>query len=164
MVGVQPYTAWQQAFDPLLTPGARNYWKSHNFATLQDGLFDAVLTALRALPSPQCEIFIGALGGATMRPAADATAYPNRDARFVMNVHGRWETPAEDARGIAWARSFFNAAAPFADGSVYVNFMTADEGDRVRAAYGPNYARLAQVKRTYDPQNLFRTNQNIAPA
>jgi FAD/FMN-containing dehydrogenase len=164
MVGVQPYTAWQQAFDPLLTPGARNYWKSHNFATLQDGLFDAVLTALGTLPSPQCEIFIGALGGATMRPAPDAAAYPNRDARFVMNVHGRWETPAEDARGIAWARAFFNAAAAFADGSVYVNFMTADEGDRVRAAYGPNYARLAQVKRTYDPQNLFRMNQNIAPA
>jgi FAD/FMN-containing dehydrogenase len=164
MVGVQPYTAWQQAFDPLLTPGARNYWKSHNFATLQDGLFDAVLTALGTLPSPQCEIFIGALGGATMRPAPDAAAYPNRDARFVMNVHGRWETPAEDARGIAWARAFFNAAAAFADGSVYVNFMTADEGDRVRAAYGPNYARLAQVKRTYDPQNLFRVNQNIAPA
>jgi FAD/FMN-containing dehydrogenase len=164
MVGVQPYTAWQQAFDPLLTAGARNYWKSHNFATLQDGLFDAILAALGTLLSPQCEIFIGALGGATMRPAADATAYPNRDARFVMNVHGRWETPAEDARGIAWARGFFNAAAPFADGSVYVNFMTADEGDRVRAAYGPNYARLAQVKRTYDPQNLFRTNQNITPA
>jgi FAD/FMN-containing dehydrogenase len=164
MVGVQPYTAWQQAFDPLLTPGARNYWKSHNFATLQDGLFDAVLTALGTLPSPQCEIFIGALGGATMRPAPDAAAYPNRDARFVMNVHGRWETPAEDARGIAWARAFFSAAAAFADGSVYVNFMTADEGDRVRAAYGPNYERLAQVKRTYDPQNLFRMNQNIAPA
>jgi len=163
-VGVQPYTAWQQAFDPLLTAGARNYWKSHNFATLQDGLFDAIVVAVGALPSPQCEIFIGALGGATMRPAPSATAYAHRDARFVMNVHGRWEDPADDKRGIAWARDFFRAAAPFATGGVYVNFLTADEGDRVRAAYGPNYERLAQVKRKYDPGNLFRMNQNIEPA
>jgi FAD/FMN-containing dehydrogenase len=81
-----------------------------------------------------------------------------------MNVHGRWEAPADDTRGIGWARDFFKASAPFASGGAYVNFLTADEGDRVRAAYGPNYARLAQVKRTYDPDNLFRTNQNIAPA
>ena len=76
----------------------------------------------------------------------------------------RWDDPADDTRGIGWARDFFTASAPFASGGVYVNFLTADEGDRVRAAYGPNYDRLAQVKRTYDPANLFRTNQNIAPA
>ena len=70
-VGVQPYTAWQQAFDPLLTAGARNYWKSHNFSTLQDGLFDAVIEYIEKLPSPQCEIFFGALGGATTRPAPE---------------------------------------------------------------------------------------------
>ena len=163
-VGVQPYVAWQQAFDPLLTAGARNYWKSHNLATLQEGLFDAVIAAVGTLPSPQCEIFFGAIGGATTRPAPDAAAYAHRDAQFVMNVHGRWEAPADDTRGIGWARDFFKASAPFASGGAYVNFLTADEGDRVRAAYGPNYARLAQVKRTYDPDNLFRTNQNIAPA
>ena len=163
-VGVQPYVAWQQAFDPLLTAGARNYWKSHNLATLQEGLFDAVIAAVGTLPSPQCEIFFGAIGGATTRPAPDAAAYAHRDAQFVMNVHGRWEAPADDTRGIGWARDFFKASAPFASGGAYVNFLTADEGDRVRAAYGPNYDRLAQVKRTYDPDNLFRTNQNIAPA
>jgi FAD/FMN-containing dehydrogenase len=163
-VGVGPFTGWQQAFDPLLTAGARNYWKSHNFTTLADGLFDATLHAVDTLPSPHCEIFIGALGGATMRPAVDSAAYSQRDARFVMNVHGRWETAAEDARGIGWARDFFKAAAPFATGGVYVNFMTADEGDRVRAAYGANYARLAKVKRQYDPGNLFSVNQNIKPA
>jgi FAD/FMN-containing dehydrogenase len=163
-VGVQPYVAWQQAFDPLLTAGARNYWKSHNFTTLQDGLFDAVIASLGKLPSPQCEIFIGALGGATTRPAPGATAYAHRDAQFVMNVHGRWEDPADDKRCIGWARDFFNASAPFASGGAYVNFMTADEGDRVRSAYGPSYDRLTQVKRKYDPDNLFRMNQNIAPA
>jgi FAD/FMN-containing dehydrogenase len=163
-VGVQPYTAWQQAFDPLLTPGARNYWKSHNFSTLQDGLFDAVIESIENLPSPQCEIFFGAIGGATTRPAPESAAYAHRDAQFVMNVHGRWQEPADDERCIGWAREFFKASAPFASGGVYVNFLTADEGDRVRSAYGPNYDRLAQVKRTYDPDNLFRMNQNIQPA
>jgi FAD/FMN-containing dehydrogenase len=163
-VGVQPYTTWQQAFDPLLTPGARNYWKSHNFSTLKDGLFDTVIDYIDKLPSPQCEIFFGALGGATTRPTPESTAYAHRDAQFVMNVHGRWEDPTDDKRCIAWARDFFNASAPFASGGVYVNFLTADEGDRVRTAYGPNYDRLAQVKRKYDPDNLFRMNQNIKPA
>ncbi len=163
-VGVMPYTAWQQAFDPLLTPGARNYWKSHNFSALNDGLFDIVVEYVEKLPSPQCEIFLGALGGATTRPSPDSTAYAHRDALFVMNVHGRWEDQADDERCIGWARGFFNASAPFASGGVYVNFMTADEGERVRAAYGPNYERLAQVKRTYDPANFFRMNQNIKPA
>jgi FAD/FMN-containing dehydrogenase len=163
-VGVQPYTAWQQAFDPLLTPGARNYWKSHNFSTLDDKLIDAVIEYIGRLPSPQCEIFFGALGGATTRPTPDSAAYPHRDAEFVMNVHGRWENAADDERCIRWARDFFNASAPFASGGVYVNFLTADEGNRVRSAYGSNYDRLANVKRTYDPDNLFRVNQNIKPA
>jgi FAD/FMN-containing dehydrogenase len=163
-VGVQPYVAWQQAFDPLLTAGARNYWKSHNLSTLKDGLFDAVIEYVGKLPSPQCEIFIGAIGGATTRPAPSSAAYAHRDATFVMNVHGRWEDPDDDTRCIGWARDFFNASAPFASSGAYVNFLTADEGDRVRSAYGPNYDRLAQVKRQYDPDNLFRMNQNIVPA
>ncbi|HEY9279730.1 MAG TPA: FAD-binding oxidoreductase [Eoetvoesiella sp.] len=163
-VGVQPYSAWQKAFDPLLAPGARNYWKSHNFSTLKDGLFDAVIESIAKLPSSQCEIFFGAIGGATERPAPDSTAYAHRDARFVMNVHGRWDDPSDDTRCISWARDFFKASAPFASGGVYVNFLTADEGDRVRSAYGPNYDRLAQIKRQYDPDNIFRVNQNIGPA
>lgn len=163
-VGVQPYTAWQQAFDPLLTPGARNYWKSHNFTALNDGLFDAVIEYIGKLPSPQCEIFFAAIGAATSRPAPESTAYAHRDARFVMNVHGRWADPADDERCIRWSRDFFKASAPFASGGVYVNFLTADEGDRVKAAYGQNYERLTQVKRQYDPANLFSTNQNIKPA
>ena len=162
-VGVQPYTAWQQAFDPLLTPGARNYWKSHNFDKLDDGLFDAVIDYIGKLPSPECEIFFGAIGGATTRPAPDSAAYGHRETRFVMNVHGRWRDAADDERCTRWARDFFEASAPFAGSGVYVNFLTADEGDRVRMAYGANHDRLAQVKRTYDPTNLFRVNQNILP-
>jgi hypothetical protein len=163
-VGVQPYVAWQKTFDPLLTFGARNYWKSHNLSTLKDGLFDAVITSIGKLPSPQCEIFFGAIGGATTRPTPESAAYAHRDAQFVMNVHTRWEDPADDKLCIGWARDFFNASAPFASSGVYVNFLTADEGERVRSAYGPNYDRLSRVKRKYDPANLFRMNQNIEPA
>lgn len=163
-VGVQPYTAWQQTFNPLLTAGARNYWKSHNFTTLADGLFDAVVAYIRTVPSPHCEIFFGAIGGATTRPAVDSAAYAHRATRYVMNVHGRWEDPVDDARCMAWAREFYSASAPFAGEGVYVNFLTADESDRIPAAYGPNYDRLALVKRMYDPANLFRVNQNIKPA
>lgn len=163
-VGVQPYLAWQQAFDPLLTPGFRNYWKSHNFTKLQDGLFDVAIEHLGTLPSPQCEIFIGALGGATARPASDAMAYAHREVRFVMNVHGRWEHATDDGRCIGWARELFQASSPFASGGVYVNFLSIDEGDRVPSAYGPNYDRLVRVKRSYDPDNIFRLNQNIDPA
>jgi FAD/FMN-containing dehydrogenase len=163
-VGIQPYAAWQQAFDPLLTPGARNYWKTHNFAKLDDSLLDILIDAESTLPSPHCEIFIGSLGGTISRHTPESSAYGGRDAQFVMNVHGRWENPADDQHCISWSREVFKAAAPFASGGVYVNFMTAEEGDRVRAAYGGNYERLAQVKQQYDPENLFRTNQNIAPA
>ena len=163
-IGVQPYRSWQQAFDPLLTPGARNYWKSHNFADLSDGAIETVIKYVGNLPSPHCEIFFGQIGGATMRPAVDSAAYPHRDAMYVCNVHGRWETPAEDRKGVEWARGFFRDTAQYATGGVYVNFLTDDESDRVNAAYGPNYGRLAEIKKKYDPRNLFRTNQNIRPA
>ncbi|OIJ42887.1 FAD-binding oxidoreductase [Massilia timonae] len=163
-VGPMPYAAWQQIFDPMLTPGARNYWKSHNFTQLSDGAIDVVLRYASDLPTPQCEIFLGLLGGQAGAPPPQATAYPHRDALYVMNVHTRWEDPADDERCIAWARAFFADATPYASGGVYVNFMPQDEGERTSDAYGANYARLAQIKATYDPDNLFRTNQNIRPA
>jgi FAD/FMN-containing dehydrogenase len=163
-VGVQPFVAWQQAFDPLLAPGARNYWKSHNLSSLDDGLIDAAIEYIRKLPSPHCEVLFAAMGGEVSRRPADSTAYAQRDARFIMNVHGRWDGPSDDESCICWSRDFFQASAPFSTGGVYVNFMTADERDRVRAAYGSNYDRLARVKRAYDPKNLFRVNQNIQPA
>lgn len=106
-IGVQPYVEWQQAFDPLLTRGARNYWKSHNFTELRDGALDAIVEFAGKLPSSQCEIFIGLIAGAANRVSADATAYRHRDAKFVLNVHGRWDEVADDERGIAWAREFF---------------------------------------------------------
>ena len=164
VIGMQPYAAWQTAFDPLLAPGAYNYWKSHNFVDLDDGLLDQLVRYATSLPTPECEIFIGQLGGATNRVAVDATAYPHRDANYVMNVHTRWREATDEQRSIGWARKFFAETAPYATGGVYVNFMPEDETDRVSSAYGANFARLAALKAKYDPDNLFRLNQNVRPA
>jgi FAD/FMN-containing dehydrogenase len=162
-LGVQTYVAWQKAFDPLLTPGARNYWKSHNFTELADGALDSIIEFAGKLPSPKCEIFIGLIAGAPNRIAQDAMAYGHRDAKFVLNVHGRWDQAKDDQRCIAWARGFFKASAPYASAGAYVNFMTAEESDRIVAAYGSNYDRLVKIKRRYDPENVFHLNQNIKP-
>jgi FAD/FMN-containing dehydrogenase len=164
VVAPVPFAAWQQAFDPLLTPGARNYWKSHDFIDLSDDAVATLLKAVLELPGPECEIFVGNVGGAAGRVAADATAFPQRNARFVMNAHARWREPSMDNACIGWARKLFEAAAPHAAGTAYVNFMPADETDRVEKAYGQNYSRLSQTKRRYDPSNLFRMNQNVRPA
>ena len=164
VVSPHPFTGWQGAFDPLLAPGARNYWKSHDFTELSDGAITDILDGVGSLPSPECEIFIAHVGGQMSRIPADATAYPVRSSHFIMNVHTRWREASEDAVCIKWARDLFDATAKHATGSVYINFMPDDEGDRVAEAYGANHARLAQVKAKYDPGNLFRLNQNIAPA
>lgn len=165
VISPHPYAGWQQAFDPLLTPGLRNYWKSHDLAELSDAAIDTLVEFGGRLPNPLCEIFVAQLGGAAGRVAADATAYPNRDTGFIMNVHTRWEDPVDDRACIGWARELFDSMAPHATGSVYVNFMPDDESDRVRAgAYGRNYERLARIKAQYDPANLFRMNQNIRPS
>jgi len=164
VIGPTPFAGWQTAFDPLLTPGARNYWKSHFFEKLDDGFVSVVLDAVGKLPTPECEVFIGHIGGAINRVPADATAYPHRNVEFVMNVHTRWREAAEDQACIGWARQLFDATAPFATGGVYVNFMPEDETQRVqKGAYGPNFEKLAKLKAKYDPSNLFRMNQNIKP-
>jgi FAD/FMN-containing dehydrogenase len=164
VVGLNPFTGWQQAFDPLLTPGARNYWKSHDFTALSDSAIDVLIDAVGKLPGPECEIFIGHVGGAAGRVPLEATAFPQRGSHFVMNVHGRWREPVMDQACMTWARQLFEAAKPYSAGTAYVNFMPGDEPGRVETAYGSNYRRLTEIKRRYDPQNLFRMNQNIKPA
>jgi FAD/FMN-containing dehydrogenase len=165
VVGPTPFAGWQTAFDPLLAPGERNYWKSHDFLKLDDGLIDVLLDAVRTVPTPHCEVLVVQLGGAMNRVAADATAYPHRNVEFLMNVHTRWTERAEDEKCITWARALFEKTSKFATGGVYVNFMPEDEQQRVKGgAYGPNYERLARIKGKYDPNNLFRLNQNIPPA
>ncbi|MGE0354491.1 MAG: FAD-binding oxidoreductase [Gemmatimonadales bacterium] len=157
------YTQWNAAFDGLLAPGARNYWKSHDMAELSDDTLRILLEHAERVPTFGCEVFVAHMGGAAARVAEEATAYAHREASFIVNVHARWDEPSDDDRCIGWARELFQALAPHATGGVYVNFMTGEEKDRIKSAYGMNYARLAQVKKEYDPGNLFRVNQNIPP-
>ena len=164
VVSPHPYAGFQAAFDPLLAPGARNYWKTHDFAPLGDAALDIAVDAARRLPGPQCEVFLAQMGGAVRDTPEDATAYSGRGADWIANVHARWTDPADDERCIGWARGLFKELTPHATGNAYVNFMTQDEGDRVQTAYGTHFARLATLKKKYDPANVLRTNQNIAPA
>jgi FAD/FMN-containing dehydrogenase len=163
-LGPTPYAGFQSAFDPLLTPGGRNYWKSNNFSTLSDSALDLMIASAAHSPGPECEIFVAQLGGAMARVKPTATAFVGRDAHYIMNVHGRWSEAGDDERVRAWARQAFQEVAPYATGSGYVNFLTEDEGERVTASYGVNYARLQAVKLRFDPSNLFRMNLNIVPA
>jgi len=162
-VGPTPYAGFQSAFDPLLTAGGRNYWKSNNFSSLSDAALEVVIDAAAQLPGPECEIFVAELGGAMGRVKPATTAYVGRDANYIMNVHGRWSDARDDDRVRNWARQVFAAAAPHGTGGGYVNFLTDDEGERVAAAYGANYPRLQAIKKRYDPANQFRVNLNIAP-
>jgi len=163
VIGPHSFIGWQQAFDPLLTPGARNYWKTHDFYEMSDALIDVALGYVETIPDPQCEVFFAQVGGAQSRVPDDATAYQGRSAAFVMNVHGRWNDSAQDADCIAWCRDLWDATEAYATGEAYVNFMTEEEGGRLESAYGPSYARLVELKNRYDPSNLFRMNQNIRP-
>ena len=163
-LGMAPFTAWQSAFDGLHTAGSRNYWKSHNLDDLNDGAIATVLEYIQKAPSAECEVFIAQLGGAMADVGATQTAYHHRSTPFLMNVHTRWQDANDDERAIAWARDMFEAAAPFASGSVYVNFVSNEGKQRVHEAYPTEvWDRLVALKAKYDPGNLFRMNQNIPP-
>ena len=103
LVSPHAFVGWQAAFDPLLTPGARNYWKSHDFKDFTDEAGAVIVEAIRRLPTDECEVFVGHLGGQVSRVASDATAFSRRDVQFIVNVHTRWREPAQDAGCIAWA-------------------------------------------------------------
>ena len=150
-------------FDPLLTPGARNYWKSHNFTELKDDSLDLMVEYAGKLPSPQCEIFIAYLEGKSNSVPPNSMAYSSRDLKYILNVHGRWDDEKQDNQCIGWARDFFDATLKFASSGAYVNFMTEEENERVAKAYGPNYKKLVEIKKKYDPNNLLKHNQNIKP-
>ncbi len=164
VISPHKFVDWQAAFDPLLTPGARNYWKSHDLDELSSDAISSLLNAIANLPDPACEVFIAHVGGAMARVEPGSTAYPQRSAHFIMNVHTRWEDSGKDAQCIDWARKLYDQMQPHASGSAYVNFMPEDEADHMAGAYGDNGEKLSRIKGTYDPTNLFRVNHNILPA
>ncbi|HEX3465504.1 MAG TPA: FAD-binding oxidoreductase [Candidatus Elarobacter sp.] len=159
-----PYTALQTMFDATAPAGLQNYWKSHAFAALDDGAVTALAASGVAMPSPLSHVDLHHLGGAVSRPADDATAYPLRGAEYVVNVVGTWPDPADSARQVAWVRDVWDALRPSAADTSYVNFLADTGPEQAEPAYGATtYARLGAVKRTYDPQNIFRGNVNVAP-
>jgi FAD/FMN-containing dehydrogenase len=164
LLGPMPYTMMQSLLDGLYAPGARNYFKAGYLGGLSDEAIDTLVRFQGSTISPSSEIHVHQLGGAVARVPDDATAFGQRGAPYLLNIVARWADPGTDAAQIAWARDLFAAAEPFSTGGTYVNFMSAGD-DRIVAAYGRDkYERLAGLKETWDPTNLFRLNQNISPA
>jgi FAD/FMN-containing dehydrogenase len=160
------YTEVQATF-PKLPFGLRHYWKGHFLHDLPDGLVDTAVEHINGRPASGFgTLLIEFIGGAPLRVPADAMAFNQRSARVNASALGVWVKPEDDAAHIAWARKFADEIAPLATGAEYVNYMSADaSADRVRATFGEaKYARLRELKKKYDPDNLFRFNQNIPPA
>ena len=159
-----PYVDLQQSFDAGMGPGHRWYTRSHDFDEVSDACIDALVASLDPFLGPYTAVYLGPGGGAVARLADDATAYPNRGSAHYVHVLAGWDDPAEDGEVMTWARGVADAVAPFANGSVYVNLLGEDEGERVPDAYGANYGRLAELKARWDPENVFRNNHNVEPA
>ncbi len=163
-IGPIPYTAQQSMLDAAFAPGAQVYWKATFITGLSDGALKVIEEQAKALPTPTSSLVLEQFHGAVHRVAPEATAFPERNAPFNVAIVGLWNDPADADRCIAWARGTHEALQPFSSGSVYVNYLgVGDEPERVRAAFGSNYDRLGKIKQQYDPNNLFRANQNIAP-
>lgn len=162
VIDAMPYTALQTSFDAGNPTGQRYYWKSQHLTGLPDELIDAVCRFARDLHGDFTIIGIEPLGGAQGRVPPDATAFPHRSVPFSLGIWTGWADPAADRDNVAWTRDFFAAVQPFGAGA-YVNYLGDDEADRVGEAYGGNMARLVEIKRRWDPDNLFRVNHNIAP-
>ncbi|WP_432941059.1 FAD-binding oxidoreductase [Kribbella sp. CA-253562] len=163
MVAELPYAALQSAMDD--PPGFRNYWSGEHLTELPDAAIAAFCARAADMVHPSgSQQLIAPWGGAVARDA-DKWPLPHRSADWVVHPFGVWADPADDARGIAWARNVCADVREWSTGAVYLNFIGDEGHDRVVAGYGAeNYRRLAQVKAQYDPDNVFHLNQNIRPA
>ena len=163
VVQKRPYVSQQTLLDATQPKGRRYYWKSEYLRSLEPDLFTRAIDHASRLVSPHSAILIFPLDGALNELPEGHSAVGNRDTTAVVNIAGSWEHAQDDAKNIEWARNTWRDLRQFSTGGTYINFLTEDEGDdRTRAAYRTNYDRLAQVKATWDPANLFRANKNIA--
>jgi FAD/FMN-containing dehydrogenase len=160
----RPYTTQQALLDATQPKGRRYYWKSEYLPGLSQALFSKVVEHAGRISSPHSGVVLFPIGGEIHKLPNDHSAVGNRDARWVVNLTASWEKADQDAEQIEWARSAWRDVRPLSTGGTYINFLTADEGDdRIQAAYGANLARLAEVKRRWDPENMLRMNKNIPP-
>lgn len=166
LIGPVPYTAFQAATDPLAPMGMRGYWRGEYMDGLTDAAIDTVLEHAPAMvraEAPFSQVIIFRIGQAVARVPDAATAFPHRDARYLLHPITVWTDADRDSAAIAANRALAAAMGPFGTGGSYLNFTA--EADRVRAAFGDEkYARLVALKDAYDPGNLFRLNQNIPPS
>jgi Berberine and berberine like len=160
---VMPFLELQTMADAEFPHGRRYYSKAGYFKSFTDQTIHTMVQALATIPSPTSQIELAYLGGAAARVRADETAFGDRSAPFVMNLLGNWHHSEDDAPNVAWVRDLFAKLRPAMVPGVYVNFMSGDEADRVPEAYHNRWGRLVEVKTHYDPENLFRMNQNIPP-
>lgn len=163
MIGRMPYPAMQQMVDMVAPYGLRSYWKARFLKELPDEAIERFVEFANTASSPRSLAILEHAHGAVGRVPVNATAFPTRTAPYDLVVIGAWTEAAEDARHIDWTRRFFASMDDWAEGTVYVNALDQDDTGRIAEAYGPNYARLRDVKAKYDPENRFRRNQNILP-
>jgi len=163
-LGPMSYVAMQRMFDDGLPAGSFYYTKGEFLADLTDTAIDVFAEYATTKPSPLSAVMVQTVRGAAARVPSDATAFAHRRFAYAPVIVSQWLEPADAEKNVAWARAFGTALRTFAGGAVYVNDLSHDDGDRVRSAYGVNYERLAALKKTYDPENLFRLNPNIKPA
>jgi FAD/FMN-containing dehydrogenase len=160
-----PYVAVQQLIDAGNPKGMRNYWSADFLADLPDEAIEVVLAGRVRSPSPMAQVIIAAGGGAIARVPNDAMAFGERDAAFTIHYLTMWESPEQDAACIAWTKEIAAAMKPWTTGRVYLNYVSYEGADRVRSGYGEErYARLVAIKDRWDPDNVFRMNQNIRPS
>jgi FAD/FMN-containing dehydrogenase len=166
LIGEMPYVKLQSLLDATQPKGVCYYWKSEFLPKLSATTDSLMNRHAMSATSPMSQIVLFHIGGALAERSADDGAVGNRDAEYMLGIQASW--PPDDKVGqphVQWARAAWQELRSHSTGGVYVNFLTAEEGeDRVRAAYKDNYGRLAQVKAKFDPNNLFRSNKNIAPA
>jgi FAD/FMN-containing dehydrogenase len=158
-----PFLTIQTAGDEVFGHGLLSYVKATFADSLPDALIDVLVERGRLLGSEVSQIEVLAMGGAISRVAPDATAFPHRGASWLLNIPASWTDPADTEREIAWVRDTFAAITPYTAGGAYSNFMEGDEVDNDEVAYGSTLRRLQAVKAVYDPENLFRLNQNVLP-
>ncbi|MHC2621317.1 FAD/FMN-containing dehydrogenase [Bradyrhizobium huanghuaihaiense] len=158
-----PYLEIQSGGDALFPRGRRYYWKAQFLREIGAGAVDALLDAYARAPNTSSLLVFQHVGGAIARVPASDSPYANRDAAFDCFPVAIWDDPADDDANMRWARELWSAVRPYSTGGVYANNLGDEGEDRVRDAYGENYARLAALKAKYDPTNFFRLNQNIPP-
>ena len=160
------YLELQRSLDPFFQAGARRYWKALYLDDFSDEVIDTMASWAERRPSPETLVIVRHCGGAIARVGAEDTAFGDRSAEWMLSIDSSWHDPGTDAENVEYTRAFFDVALPFSTGQTYFNFPgLLEDGDAaVRSSYGANLARLAQVKATYDPENRFRLNQNIAPS